>query len=189
MTRVAFVDESYISSSAHYLLAAAVLPEAEVPDVRLAIAQLRRQHGAAFHWHDEHELARLAMLTAAVAHTSTRAIVVAQPVSEHRQERARATCMANLLAHLQTLEPPVERVVFESRTKALNRRDADRIEGLRSSRHLVEEVRYSFETKSEPLLAYADALAGAASAHLTGDGTYTAALGTAVTWIHLRGVA
>jgi len=96
--------------------------------------------------------------------------------------------MANLLAHLQTLEPPVARVVFESRTKALNRRDADRIEDLRSSRHLVEAVRYSFETKSEPLRAYADALAGAAGAHLTGDATYTAALGANVTWIHLPGV-
>lgn len=96
--------------------------------------------------------------------------------------------MANLLAHLQTLEPPVARVVFEGRTKALHRRDADRIEGLRSSRHLVEAVRYSFETKSELLLAFADALAGAASAHLTGGTTYTAALGAGVTWIYLPGV-
>ena len=189
MSQVAFVDESYIDRTAHYLLAAAVLPEDELLDARLAIAQLRRQHGAAFHWHDEHELARLAMLGAALADTTTRAIVVAQPVPEHRQERARATCMANLLAHLQTLEPPVARVVFESRTKALNRRDADRIEGLRSSRHLVEAVRYSFETKSEPLLAFADALAGAASAHLTGDTTYAAGLGAEVTWIYLPGVA
>jgi len=127
MSQVAFVDESYIDRTAHYLLAAAVLPEVELSDVRLAIAQLRRQHGAAFHWHDEHELARLAMLAAALADTTTRAVVVAQPVSEHRQERARATCMAHLLAHPQTLEPTVARVVFESRTKALNR--PRRVEG------------------------------------------------------------
>jgi len=92
-----------------------------------------------------------------------------------------------LLAHLQSCDPAVLDVVLESRTAVLDRRDARRIEGLRTSRRITEHVRYRFATKAEPLLWLADAVAGAASAEIAGDKTYADLLQAGCTRILLPG--
>lgn len=178
----AFVDESYSTQNRHYLLAAAIVADEMLDEARDEIATLRRRHTAPFHWHAEHPLARLAMLRAAAESTISRVAVVARPVPDRREERARAACLTTLLMHLTSRESPVNTVVFEARTTALNRRDAARIEGLRASRRVPAAVRYDFATKSESLLWFADAIAGAAAAQASGDPTYAAELGD-ICWL------
>lgn len=175
--RRAFVDESYVARTEHYLMAAVILDVADIEDTRALIRSVRRHRRAAFHWHDERPAARHRMLSLVAGSSPLQLVVVTKPVAERRQERARAICTGSLLAQLQAFDPPVDDVVFESRTATLDRRDASRIAGLRSSRRLPVDVRYSFATKSEPLLWFADALAGAVGAELAGDDELTQLLG------------
>jgi hypothetical protein len=169
VTRRAFVDESYVPRTRHYLLAAVVLDTASLDDARAAVRDVRRHRRGAFHWHDERTETRRRALKIAAATSDLQVVVVVKPVPERRQERARALCTASLLAQLQAVDPPVLDVVFESRTATLDRRDRDRIEGLRASRRISATARYGFATKAEPLLWLADAVAGAASLQMAGN--------------------
>lgn len=183
--RRAFVDESYVSRTGQYLLAAVVIDDGQGDDARDAALEIRRHRRNALHWHDERRSTRLAIISAVAARTAAQVVVVTTPVPENRQERGRAVCIAPLLAHLQASSPPVARVILESRTGVLDRRDAQRIEGLRASHRLTDLVRYEFATKSEPLLWLADAVAGAVGSALAGDDTYAELLGDRLTLIRL----
>src|SRR5665647_2935505 len=60
--RYAFVDESYIVATRHYLLAAVVVREDMLDDVRASVRAVRRRRRDAFHWHGEFDRSRTAML-------------------------------------------------------------------------------------------------------------------------------
>ena len=121
--RYAFVDESYIVATRHYLLAAVVVRGDILDDVRASVRAVRRRRRDAFHWHGEFDRSRTAMLELIAATSDLQIVVVSRPVHPRRQERARARCTESLLAQLQVLDPPVRDVVFESRTDVLDRRD------------------------------------------------------------------
>lgn len=165
--RRAFIDKSYVARTKHYLMAAVILDVADIEDTRALIRSVRRHRRAAFHWHDERPETRHQMLALVAASSPLQLVVVTKPVAERRQERARATCTGSLLAQLQAFDPPVDDVVFESRTATLDQRDPQRIEGLRVQGRADPELRYSFDTKAQPLLWLADAVAGAATSDLT----------------------
>lgn len=185
MSRVAFVDESYVAGTSHYLLAAVVMPNETSAAVSDTTRTVPRRSRTRFHWHSEHEHDRHAMV-AHVANVSD-LVVVSRPVRESRSERARGLCLRSLMAHLQGLEPPISDVVLESRTAVLDRRDANRIEGLRASGRLSPRMRFSFDTKAEPLLWLPDAVAGAVNAELAGDARYSDLLAERLTRIRLGG--
>ena len=186
--RYAFVDESYIVATRHYLLAAVVVREDMLDDVRASVRAVRRRRRDAFHWHGEFDRSRTAMLELIAATSDLQIVVVSRPVHPRRQERARARCTESLLAQLQVLHPPVRDVVFESRTDVLDRRDGARIEGLRASMRIGPGLRFSFATKAEPLLWIADAVAGAESARVGGDERYAQALDDRLIRIDIPGV-
>src|SRR5665648_874942 len=139
-------------------------------------------------WHGEFDRSRTAMLELIAATSDLQIVVISRPVPPRRQERARARCTESLLAQLQVLDPPVHDVVLESRTHVLDRRDGARIEGLRASMRIGPGLRFSFATKSEPLLWIADAVAGAESARVRGDDRYAQALGDRLIRIDIPGV-
>ena len=124
--RYAFVDESYVARTQHYLLAAVVVREDVLDDVRASVRAVRRRRRDAFYWHGEFDRSRTAMLELIAATSDLQIVVVSRPVHPRRQERARARCTESLLAQLQVLHPPVRDVVFESRTDVLDRRDGAR---------------------------------------------------------------
>lgn len=186
--RYAFVDESYIVATRHYLLAAVVVREDILDDVRASVRAVRRRRRDAFHWHGEFDRSRTAMLELIAATSDLQIVVVSRPVPPRRQERARARCTESLLAQLQVLDPPVRDVVFASRTHVLDRRDGTRIEGLRASMRIGPGLRFSSATKAEPLLWIADAVAGAESARVRGDDRYAQALGDRLIRIDIPGV-
>lgn len=182
------MDESYVSSTAHYLLAAVVVDPARTADLRDETRGLPRRGRSRFHWHSERAADRAAMVSHIAARTDLQVVVVSQPVAEARAERARARCLGALLAACVGFEPAVGHVVLESRTEVLDKRDAARIEGLKSAGRLPGLLRFSFGTKAEPLLWLPDAVAGAANAELADDPRYTARLGDRLTRVHVGAV-
>jgi hypothetical protein len=165
--RRAFVDESYAHLTAHYLMAAVVLEEAASQEIADLAAGLRRRARGEFHWRHEFDASRRTMLELVAVASDVQIVVVSQPVASRRQERARARCTESLLSQLRSLSSPVRDSVLESRGRVLDQRDAHRIEGLRVQGRADPELRYSFDTKAQPLLWLADAVAGAATSDLT----------------------
>ena len=159
--RYAFVDESYVARTQHYLLAAVVVREDVLDDVRASVRAVRRRRRDAFHWHGEFDRSRTAMLELIAATSDLQIVVVSRPVRH---------------------------VVFESRTDVLDRRDGARIEGLRASMRIGPGLRFSFATKAEPLLWIADAAAGAESARVGGNDRYAQALEDRLIRIDIPGV-
>ena len=186
--RRAFVDESHVAATAHYLLAAVIVSEASAEALSAATAPVRRRGRAPFHWYHELDVSRTAMIHHIAASSDLQVVVISRPVAPGRHERARARCMESLLAQLQSLDPPVRHVVFESRTQVLDKRDAARIEGMRSSLRFLPVLRFSSETKEQPLLWLADAVAGAESAHIQGDSRYVDLLEERLIRVRIPGV-
>ncbi len=186
--RRAFVDESQVAATAHYLLAAVIVTEANTEALGAATAAVRRRSRSPFHWYHELGVSRTAMIGHIAASTDLQVVVISRPVAPGRHERARARCMEPLLAQLQSLDPLVHHVVFESRTQVLDKRDAARIEGMRSSLRFLPVLRFSFETKEQPLLWLADAVAGAESAHIQGDSRYVDLLEERLIRVQVPGV-
>ena len=114
--RYAFVDESYIVATRHYLLAAVVVREDILDDVRASVRAVRRRRRDAFHWHGEFHRSRTAMLEL-IAATSDLQIVVVKSAGATTPPRTRP-CQVHRVApgQLQVLDPPVHDVVLESRT-------------------------------------------------------------------------
>lgn len=175
MTRLAFIDESHVPSTEHYLLAAVIVDRRKLDAVRDATLTVRRRRRAPFHWYTELDLSRTAMVDHIAAHTDLQLVVVSRPVARHRHERARARCLTSLLTQIQVLDPPVREVVLESRTDVLDKRDAARVDGLRASRRLGPDLRFSFGTKAEharpevsrPLLSCAATINSRSTARVT----------------------
>jgi len=172
MTRRAFVDESYAQLTSHYLMAAVVLDDTTSQGVSDLARGLRRRASGAFHWRHELDASRRTMLDLIALVSDAQVVVVSKPVPGRRQERARARCTESLLGQLQALLPSVRDVVFESRGHLLDQREAQRIEGMRGQGRTDPELRYAFDTKAQPLLWLADAVAGAATSDLTASTRY-----------------
>src|SRR5665647_3909478 len=86
--RYAFVDESYIVATRHYLLAAVVVREDVLDDVRASVRAVRRRRRDAFHWHGEFDHSRTAMLEL-IAATSDLQIVVVKSAGATTPPRTR----------------------------------------------------------------------------------------------------
>ena len=188
MTRRAFVDESYARLTSHYLMAAVVLDESASQTVADLARGLRRRASGEFHWRHELDPSRRTMLDLIALVSDAQVVVVSKPVPARRQERARARCTESLLAQLHVLSPPVRDVVFESRGHVLDQRDAHRVEGTRTQGRADPDLRYAFDTKAQPLLWIADAVAGAATSDLSTGTRYLERLRDRLYRVEIPGV-
>jgi hypothetical protein len=114
---LAFADESYRAASPglFVLAAACVEQDADLDFLRHELRSVRANGKAAFHWRDEDEPLRLAMLDLlASVGLADMTAVVASPLRPRRQERARAVCMRRLGWDLPQLG--VNHLVIESRS-------------------------------------------------------------------------
>jgi hypothetical protein len=165
---IAYVDESMRGSAGGlYLVAAAVIVDAELDFARRQAlgVLLPRQHR--FHWRNESEPQRDLMLKA-IASLEYRALVYACHPAPRRQERARALCLEKMLWDFR--DEGVDMVVFESREAHNDKKDAKNIAHAQRAGRAPDDFRYSFmRPQGEPLLWIADAIAGASSAHVAGE--------------------
>lgn len=183
---VAYVDESSrrIGDSRIYLMAAALCRSSSCEAMREELRTLLLRGQSRLHWRDESE-ARRTTITAALARMDLRSlVVVAAPVVEGKQERARRIC-------IETLHPTLERVgatsiVQERRTPTLDRRDRAMVDALRGQRLLTRAVRVNFaRPMDEPLLWVPDAVAGAVGMARDGRGVHLGAIAHTVEVIEI----
>lgn len=166
----AFVDES-IRQGANdglYVVAAAVVgPEDLEDDARRAARAVVRPRQRRFHWRNEGEAQRLAMLGALCSLGVTVRAYEAE-VSARRLVRARALCIERLLWDLRELE--VDRLVFETRQERNDAKDRRAILRAQKAQVAPKDLGYAFQAaEAEPLLWLADAAAGAVAAALSGQ--------------------
>lgn len=172
--RVAFIDESHRQlTDARYgtLLAAVVINEADEAAVT-ARARSRLQSGQRrYHWRDEGNRSRRGFVDAFTKQDDTRlGIVIASTIVEraNRVEQGRVFNLWRLLAELNGRG--VDRLVIESRQAWNDRNDRREIERARHAGVCPADLVYShLRPPDDPVLWVADAVAGAASAHLFGD--------------------
>ncbi|HEY5244898.1 MAG TPA: hypothetical protein VIJ60_04465 [Acidimicrobiales bacterium] len=97
-------------------------------------------------------------------------ICAVRPVAPYHQERARARCLTRLLWELG--EHGITELIFEGRDEPLNNRDAATIANARRAGQAQERMTFDFgDPRREPLLWLPDAIAGAAGAHIIGEGS------------------
>jgi hypothetical protein len=183
--RTAFIDESMRlgTSGGLYLVAAAVVIDADSDDVerQLRTAIGRRRHR--IHWRNESDAVRLKFLDVLAGQPVQGISIAVEPTTARRQERARARAWWSLTWHLA--EHNVRDLIIEARQEDLNRRDQRTLSAIQRA-GIGTAIAYRFAYPSErPLLWAADALAGALSAQV-GDGTtrYTDRLPASLTEIH-----
>ncbi|HZT66112.1 MAG TPA: hypothetical protein VFA11_10025 [Acidimicrobiales bacterium] len=168
----AFVDESLrMSGEGLYVVTAVVVTED--PDrCRDAIRSVLLPRQRRFHWRDESEAQRKAMLDALAALELPVYGYVRRPVPRRRQERARALCLNRMLWDLGQELAGAE-LVLETRQDRNDRKDRQTIIRAQKAGIAPPDLRYRFEHPGgEPLLWAADAAAGAVAGHLVEQGNY-----------------
>ncbi len=167
---VAVVDETEVQSvdGLIYVVAAVVLSgsEAAAHSMRALVSAPGRTRP--FHWKKEGSQNQAGARQLIRRH-AVGTHVLAQATSRSGTERARAALMTELVARL--VNDGIDNLVIESRGTKSDERDRavilDRLRGLASC-----EFSYRWSSKNEPLLWYADALAGA-SRDAVDDGACT----------------
>jgi hypothetical protein len=178
----AYVDESMRRRRGEgvcfYVLAAVLVDDQDLDDVRDALRRLRYGKSKELHWRDERPERRPLIAEAIAALPVSAVVAVCVHSPNLSSERARRLSLGRLLLGLST--DGVDQIVFDSR------RDQDRSELrlLQNWRRFGRPgcaVRTDFFTgESEPALWAADCAAGAVAWWLNGD---------AVGWRHFEAVA
>jgi len=181
---VAFLDESrkpvrdrttgrVAGPLEHYVVAAAVLFEGDLEEVRRRLRAVEAELGYRLHYADPRSRERqLAALTAVdrIAEWDALVFETARPIpirnsSEHH---VRAKLLTEAFTRLG-VEMDVSRLVLETRASPvrgfheLDAKDHRVLQSLRTQGAVPDRMRMSHRDKSEPLLAVADLLAGARS--------------------------
>ncbi|GAA2103151.1 hypothetical protein GCM10009759_38210 [Kitasatospora saccharophila] len=163
--RTAWSDESFQeeNSSGFYIIAAAVIEPGAEEGARDTMRALRCRGGRAdrkLHWTEMDHRQRTDAARAVASLQGLHVVTFGAPVPVRRQERARAKCLAELVAGLHGLG--VDRLYVEAREPSLNERDVRTVMAARrtlptGSAFRVEHVHGG----NEPLLWIADVVAGA----------------------------
>lgn len=169
---IGYVDESARQGpeGVYYLVTAGVVVGADADNARRALAKLHPPQGR-FHWRQEGERGRVAMLEA-MAELGVAAFVTWDyPIGNKRQEQARRRCLTTLLDDLR--HEGVDKLVIERRHQALDNADRQTILDARHAGLAPPDLEYHFAAPhEEPLLWVPDAIAGAVGMHLAGNSTY-----------------
>lgn len=175
----AFVDESLRPGPNGFYVVAAVVLLDDIPRARIS-AEKVPPGGKRFHWKDEREASRLAMLDVLLELGVGLWSYECRRCPTSKQERARTKCFELLLWDLKELG--VEQLVIEARGRAADRKDARAIghaqRASAASTRLVYEHR---QPNRDSSLWLPDALAGAVASAIAGHPSYRDRLGQAVT--------
>lgn len=187
---VAFVDEALRGPSAHstYVLAAAICAPADVDACRERMRALRLPGQRKVHWRDEPPRRRDTIIGTIGSLPMEHVVIVRDSRGTDRPERQRRKCLEHLLVALDrhTVGP----AVFEARGHADDKRDRDMVAHLRAQKILPSHVRVSHVPgPRDPMLWVPDAVCGALTASLGGDGAslHTLAMSRPVEVIHVPG--
>ncbi|GEO93676.1 hypothetical protein KFL01_29820 [Kocuria flava] len=182
----AWVDESMRNtnvSAPMYMLGAVVTDPLACEAARTELRQLV-PHGRKLHWRDLDDRLKRRAVQAVASFDAAHMVVVASPLNPRKQERARAACMERLCWELGGMG--VSRVVLESRTPSLNKRDDELIKHLRGKKSLPQGLRVDIELPSgEPMLWVPDQVLGAMGDAETGEERWMQVLGQSVTRVDI----
>ncbi|WP_404388834.1 hypothetical protein [Humibacillus xanthopallidus] len=160
----AYADESgsnHVKDPGTYILAAAVIEVPLEEDVRATMNAMRLPGQAKLHWRDEQHGRRSSIARAVAASPTEHVVVVRSDPADlgGSRERARRKCFEALMWELTGLG--VEHVVFESRGKADDKRDAHMLDAMRRTHALQGKIRLDHARgREEPLLWVPDAVCG-----------------------------
>lgn len=182
----AWVDESMRTanvSAPMYMLGAVVTDPLACDAAR---EELRRilPGGLKLHWRDLDDRSKRRAVEVVASFDVAHMVVVASPLDQKKQERARAACMERLCWELG--EMGVSRVVLEARTSSLNKRDRALVAHLRGKKSLPQGLRIDIELPSgEPMLWVPDQVLGAMGDAETGQAQWMDVLRGAVTRVDI----
>lgn len=182
----AWVDESMRNANVTapmYMLGAVVTDPLACDAARDELRKLLPQ-GLKLHWRDLDDRLKRRAVEAVASFDVAHLVVVASPLDPKKQERARAACMERLCWELGDMG--VSRMVLESRTPSLNKRDRALIVHLRGKKSLPQGLRIDIEMPSgEPMLWVPDQVLGAMGDAETGQDQWMQVLGRAVTRVDI----
>jgi len=170
----AFLDESSASRGEdrqEYLVCAALIPSADVENIRKRFLPLRLRGQIKLHWTDESETRRR-QIVARIAELGQMSALVSHVSSRHRKtERFRRKCLEVLYYELAQMG--VESVVCEARTPAQDQKDLAHIVALRSQGVVTDKFRIDHcRGGDDPLLWLPDILLGAVNSAYLGTHEY-----------------
>lgn len=169
---IGYVDESARQGAegVYYLVTSAVVVGTDLDTARRVLGKLHPPQGR-FHWRQERERGRLAMLDVMAGLGVAAFVTWDYPIGQKRQEEARRRCLTTLLDDLR--REGVDELVIERRHQALDNADRQTILDARHSGLAPADLLYRFAAPhDEPLLWMPDAIAGAVGMHLAGNSTY-----------------
>jgi hypothetical protein len=184
---IAFLDESRkptrsretgraVSTAEHYVVAAAVVIEGDLDRLRAQVRDVESSLGYRLHYSDLRSRERRVDALQAIAGIPDWDAFVfetdrALPLRNNSEHHVRSRILSQAFLFLGR-DLGVSHVVLETRSAPargfdrLDRMDHQSLQSLRDRRMLAHDLRISHATKSEPLLAIADLVAGARSDEL-----------------------
>jgi hypothetical protein len=180
----AWVDESVIvgpaGGSGTYTMAAVIADPAHCDDLRSELRALTIRPGVRLHWVAESPKRRDLIAEAAGRMDIAAILTVGTPMERSRQERARRCCLERLLYELDQIG--VSEVRLESRAAAQDKRDLRLVDSARRKRLNSHELSVTIaRPAAEPMLWLPEAVAGAASAAMSGEDRWLTAIAAMVT--------
>lgn len=163
------VDETviYHGGGVTYVLAGVVFHDAQ--PARCAFQELTADRKRPFHWRREGSTLREAAITLLESHIAT-TYLLARPTGRRGQITARRKLLTYLVAELTN--EGVDHLIIESQDSVLDGRDRDTILSWFQVNSTDPAFTYGWRTKTEPLLWYADALAGITHEYLADGQTH-----------------
>lgn len=157
-----------------YLVAAALVEDTDVPDIRKTMEELRLSGEKKLHWHGSSD-ERRHLLVETVAALPVISVVVVHNDEGASDRRHRRKCLEYLLPQLAHM--PCGEITFESRGQ-LDASDVDIVQKFRATRVIDSSLRLHHRTgRSEPVLWLADVVCGAVVQHRVGNPVYLDRLG------------
>jgi hypothetical protein len=183
-TLTAWIDESVIVGRegipGTYTMAAAIADPTGCGDIRDRLRSLTRGRSGRLHWAHESPKKRDAIASLIAAMDLAAIVVVGTPMHGPKQERARRCCLERILYELA--RAGVTDVWMESRSSAPDRRDVRLVDSARSKGILPASLMVRFARPTEdPMLWIPDAVAGAVTAAVLGEGRWMLALSEVLT--------
>ena len=181
----AYVDESLRQGHGSLYVVAAAVVTAEPDAAREAARSVLVRRQPRFHWRNESEKRRRRMLEQMHGLGVDARIYMCRPIAPRREAGARALCLNSMLWDLWHSD--VDELVLETRQEHNDRVDRRTILAAQKAKRASPALAYRFDQPTtEPLLWFADALAGAASADAADGGSYLELLGELVTRHHIE---
>ncbi len=157
-----------------YLVAAALVEDADVPMVRKSMDALRLDSEKKVHWYGSSN-ERRQLLVESVSSLPVANVVVVHSEENANDRRHRRKCLEYLLPQLA--EMPCSHITFESRGQ-LDHSDQDILDKFRARKVVGPGLRINHSIgRTEPVLWVADIVCGAVVQYRVGNSSYLAHLG------------